>query len=248
MMSEELRSPETEDANFDWRPSACRELDDMADQKAMTDSRQVAHEKRPARHDRQTGRGGAQLKTLSDDDLVAAVAEGDERACRALMDRHLTRIVALARRMLGNHADAEEVAQEVFLRVWTHADRWEPGRAQFSTWLHRVATNLCLDRLRRQGMTDIDSIPEPESEAPGPYEQLAQSDLAKSVEAALQRLPARQRAAITLSHFQGLTNIEAAEVLDVTVEAVESLLGRARRQLRIFLATEKAEWLRINGE
>lgn len=247
-MSEELRSRETEDANFDWRPLACPEIDHIADAQAITDSKQVARKTLPARHDRQTGRGGAQLNKPSDDELVAAVAEGDERACRSLMDRHLTRIVALARRMLGNHADAEEVAQEVFLRVWTHADRWEPGRAQFSTWLHRVATNLCLDRLRRQGMTDIDSIPEPESEEPGPYELLAQGDLAKSVEAALQRLPARQRAAITLAHFQGLTNIEAAEVLGVTVEAVESLLGRARRQLRVFLATEKAEWLRSTSE
>ncbi|MBI1261438.1 MAG: RNA polymerase sigma factor [Rhizobiales bacterium] len=190
------------------------------------------------------GRGPDLLTTPSDDELVAAVAQGDERACRMLMDRHLTRVVALARRMLGNHADAEEVAQEVFLRVWTHAERWEPGRAQFSTWLHRVATNLCLDRLRRKGTTDIDSIPEPESEEPGPGELLEQRELADRVEEALQRLPARQRAAITLSHFQGLTNIEAAEILEVTVEAVESLLGRARRQLRDLLATEKEEWLR----
>lgn len=214
----------------------------------LRDMEDVGLDRRPlARlrlHAIERGRGPDLLTTPSDDELVAAVAKGDERACRLLMDRHLSRIVALARRMLGNHADAEEVAQEVFLRVWTHAERWEPGRAQFSTWLHRVATNLCLDRLRRKGTTDIDTIPEPESDEPGPAELLEQRELASRVEEAMQRLPERQRTAITLSHFQGLTNIEAAEILEVTVEAVESLLGRARRQLRDLLATEKEEWLR----
>lgn len=188
------------------------------------------------------------MNDASDDELVARVALGDEAACRLLVDRHLTRMLALARRMLGSHADAEEVAQEVFLRVWTHASRWEPGRAQFSTWLHRVATNLCLDRLRRHTTDDIDSIPEPQSEDPTPEEQLVRQDLARRVDLALQGLPARQRAAVTLTHYQGLSNIEAAEILNVSVEAVESLLGRARRQLRVALATERDEWLRKTVE
>lgn len=185
------------------------------------------------------------MDEASDDELVAAVAKGDERSCRVLMDRHLGRIVALARRMLGNQADAEEVAQEVFLRVWTHADRWQPGKAQFGTWLHRVAANLCLDRFRRhRGTVDIDEMPDLESGEPGPDRQLEESQLAARVEAALQQLPERQRAAMVLSHYQGLTNTETAEILDVTVEAVESLLSRARRQLRTSLATEKDELLR----
>lgn len=192
-------------------------------------------------------RGRARLDEASDDELVARVAQGDEAACRLLVDRHLTRMISLARRMLGSQADAEEVAQEVFLRVWTHASRWEPGRAQFRTWLHRVATNLCLDRLRRHTTDDIDSIPEPESDEPGPDVLLEQQQLAKRVDAALQALPARQRAAVTLTHYQGLTNIEAAETLEISVEAVESLLGRARRQLRETLATERDEWLRKTG-
>lgn len=187
------------------------------------------------------------MNDASDDELVARVALGDEAACRLLVDRHLTRMLALARRMLGNQADAEEVAQEVFLRVWTHASRWEPGRAQFGTWLHRVATNLCLDRLRRHGTEDIDSIPEPQSDDPTPHEELERSDLARQVDRALQALPARQRAAVTLTHYQGLSNIEAAETLGISVEAVESLLGRARRQLRAALATERDEWLRKTG-
>lgn len=189
-------------------------------------------------------RGRARLDGATDDELVALVAQGDETACRLLVDRHLTRMIAVARRMMGNQADAEEVAQEVFLRVWTHADRWEPGRAQFTTWLHRVATNLCLDRLRRRTMDDIDSIPEPASDEPGPDVLFEQQELASRVEIALQALPARQRAAVTLTHFQGLTNIEAAETLEISVEAVESLLGRARMALRVSLATEKDTSLR----
>ena len=184
------------------------------------------------------------MDDASDDELVALVASGDGAACRLLVERHLTRIVSLARRMLGNQADAEEVAQEVFLRVWTHASRWEPGRAQFRTWLHRVATNLCLDRLRRHGTEDIDSIPEPQSDEPNPEEHLERGDLARRVDLALQALPPRQRAAVTLTHYQGLTNIEAGEALGISVEAVESLLGRARRQLRTALATEREDYLR----
>ena len=189
-------------------------------------------------------RGLARLDDATDDDLVALVAQGDETACRLLVDRHLSRVIAVARRMMGNQADAEEVAQEVFLRVWTHAERWEPGRAQFTTWLHRVATNLCLDRLRRHTMDDIESIPEPVSDEPGPDVIFEQQELANRVEIALQALPARQRAAVTLTHFQGLTNIEAAETLEISVEAVESLLGRARTALRFSLATEKDTSLR----
>lgn len=185
------------------------------------------------------------MDDASDDELVARVAQGDETACRRLIERHLARMVFLARRMLGNQADAEEVAQEVFLRVWTHASRWEPGRARFGTWLHRVATNLCLDRLRRRhGTEDLDAIPEPRSDEPDPEEQVARNDLARRVETALQALPARQRAAVTLTHYQGLSNIEVADILEISVEAVESLLSRARRQLRAALATERDEWLR----
>ncbi len=186
-----------------------------------------------------TGQGHKGLSKAGDDEQVALVAQGNENACRVLVDRHLPRMLALARRMMGNQADAEEVAQEVFLRVWTHADRWEPGRAQFTTWLHRVGTNLCLDRLRRHTTDDIDSIPEPASDEPGPDVVLEQQQLSERVEKALQELPARQRAAVTLTHFQGMTNIEAAEMLEISVEAVESLLGRARRALRMSLATER---------
>ncbi len=172
------------------------------------------------------------MDASSDDDLVAAVARGDEASCRLLMERHLPRMVALARRMLGNQADAEDVAQEVFLRVWTHAERWQPGRAQFGTWLHRVATNLCLDRLRASCDRTSTTFPNPPAAIRALDENLERRELAERVEAALQALPERQRTAIVLSHYQGLTNIEAAEILEISVEAVESLLGAPGGQLR----------------
>lgn len=184
------------------------------------------------------------LEATSDDELVRRVAAGDQMACRILMNRYLSRVVSLARRMLGNQADAEEVGQEVFIRVWTHAARWETGRAQFGTWLHRVATNLCLDRLRRRPTEALDSIPDPVSDELRPDQHLECKELGQSMEAALQALPVRQRAALVLTYYQGLSNIQTAEILQTSVDAIESLLGRARRELRASLATEREEWIR----
>jgi RNA polymerase sigma factor (sigma-70 family) len=167
-----------------------------------------------------------------DGELVSRIARGDQRAARALIDRHLPKMIALARRLLGNQADAEDVAQDVFLKVWTHAAQWKPGGAKFETWMHRVAINLCYDRLRKRRPVGLDDIEDPVDEAPLPGSALAEADVSKSVDAALARLPERQRAAIVLCHYQGLTNIEAAKALEVSVEALESLLARGRRTLR----------------
>src|SRR5215470_9026621 len=96
----------------------------------------------------------------SDESLMRRIADGDQEACRALVERHLGRVVAFAARTLGDAADAEDVAQEVFLRLWTSARRWEP-RARLSTWLHRVALNLSLDRIARRREVPLDAAPEP---------------------------------------------------------------------------------------
>jgi RNA polymerase sigma-70 factor (ECF subfamily) len=130
------------------------------------------------------------------------------------------------------------VAQEAFLRAWRHAGRWRPGEARFSTWLHRVAVNLCIDRRRRRREQTVDELPEVADPAPGPEGTALAAARRRRVEAAVAGLPERQRAAVLLTHFQGLGNIEAAEALGVSVEAVESLLSRARRQLRAALADE----------
>lgn len=178
-----------------------------------------------------------------DEDLVARVGEGDERAARALVQRHLPRMLALARRMLRNSAEAEDVAQDVFLRVWKHAKRWRAGEAKFDTWLHRVAINLCYDRLRRKPMHSLDAAPDPVDPAPRPGDALAARQVSRVVEEALVRLPERQRAAIVLCHYQELGNIEAAKALGVSIEALESLLSRGRRALREMLKDRVPELL-----
>ncbi|MBP6012658.1 MAG: RNA polymerase sigma factor [Alphaproteobacteria bacterium] len=170
-----------------------------------------------------------------DGELVARVAKGDRMAARAIMARHLPKVLNLGRRMLGDHTEAEDVAQEVFVRVWTHAARWQPGQAKFETWLHRVAINLCYDRLRKRPASALDDVPDPVDEAPGPAKQLYRKQVAGAVNGALQKLPDRQREALVLCHYQGLTNIVAAEVMGVSVEAMESLLSRGRRALKTML-------------
>ncbi len=164
--------------------------------------------------------------------LVLLTGQGDAQAASQLVARHLPRMTALARRMLGDAAEAEDVAQDVFMKAWRHARDWRPGAAKFETWLHRVAINACLDRLRKRRGVSLDEAGERADPAPDPEQSLAREETAREVDAALQSLPERQRAAITLCHYQGLTNIEAAAMLEVSVEALESLLSRGRRSLK----------------
>jgi len=171
-----------------------------------------------------------------DAELVMRVGRGDPAAVQALMARKLPRVLSLAQRMLGDRAEAEDVAQEVFLRVWKQARVWTRGAGKFDTWMHRVALNLCYDRLRRR-REDVMADP-PEQTDPGRSAEagLIARATAARVQAAVQALPERQRDALILCHYQALSNIEAAKLLGVTVEAVESLLSRARRTLRGALA------------
>jgi RNA polymerase sigma-70 factor (ECF subfamily) len=170
-----------------------------------------------------------------DEALLAEVARGDAAAVRALLARKLPRILALARRMLTDAAEAEDVAQEVFLRTWRQAPRWRSGAARLDTWMHRVALNLCYDRLRRRRETPTADPPEQVDPGPAPDRGLQAAEVGAQVERALAALPHRQREAIVLCHYQELGNIEAAGLMGVSVDALESLLGRARRSLRAAL-------------
>jgi len=166
--------------------------------------------------------------------LVARVGAGDPAACRALMEAHLGRIHACAWRMLGDSGEAEDVAQECFLRLWRQAAAWR-AEARDATWLHRVAYNLCVDRLRRRRRTGTEEPADPADPAPGPAAEHQRAQVRRAVAAALGRLPVRQRAAIALVHYQELGNVEAADIMGVSVEALESLLARGRRALRAAL-------------
>ncbi|CAN5220052.1 RNA polymerase sigma factor [soil metagenome] len=171
-----------------------------------------------------------------DEDLVRRVGQGDPAAIQAMVARKLPRMLALAQRMLGDAVEAEDVAQEAMLRAWKQAPRWVPGKAKFDTWLHRVGLNLCYDRLRRRREIPTEAPPDRPDEGPAPDRGLLTAELGARVDAALRRLPDRQREAIVLCHYQELTNIEAAALMTVSVEALESLLSRGRRTLRQTLA------------
>ena len=171
-----------------------------------------------------------------DEDLVRRVGLGDPAASQALVERKLPRILALAQRMLGDAAEAEDVAQEAMLKAWRQAPTWQTGKAKFDTWLHRVALNLCYDRLRRRREIPTDTPPDRPDEGPAPDRGLLAAETGRRVDAALAKLPDRQREAIVLCHYQELTNIEAAALMEVSVEALESLLSRGRRALRAALA------------
>lgn len=172
--------------------------------------------------------------------LLARFATGDQGAARALTDLLLPGALRQAWRMLGDQAEAEDVAQDAMLRLWRQAADWRAGEARVSTWLYRVVHNLCIDRMRRRRpQVAVEDAPEPVDPDPGVLERMAQSETGRAVAAAIAELPERQRQALVLRHFEGWSNPQIGEALDCSVEAVESLLARGRRQLAERLKNEK---------
>jgi RNA polymerase sigma-70 factor (ECF subfamily) len=166
-----------------------------------------------------------------DDTLVAWSAAGDRLAFDQLSLRHLPRLYRLAYRITGDAAAAEDVAQEAMLRAWQSAARFDPARARFGTWLHRIATNLAIDRARLAGR--MAPAPGEDLAAPGPdpEQQVAARQQQALMAAALTDMPERQRAALALFYDQDMEGAEAAAVLSVSVRALEGLLRRARQFL-----------------
>jgi RNA polymerase sigma-70 factor (ECF subfamily) len=181
-----------------------------------------------------------ELRPLSERDpdaeLVARVGEQDPAAVRTLVSRKLPRLLALATRMLGDRMEAEDVAQEAFVRIWKQAPHWKEGEARFDTWIHRVALNLCYDRLRGRREDLVAELPDEADPQALPDMQIEARVRDERVRTALAALPVRQREALVLSYYQELSNIEAAALMGITVDALESLLARARRNLRAQLA------------
>ncbi|KIN73219.1 RNA polymerase sigma factor [Sulfitobacter guttiformis] len=171
--------------------------------------------------------------------LLARYAAGDGAAARILSARLAPRAYAHAYRVLGDRAEAEDVTQEALLRLWKQAPKWDDGRAQAATWLYRVVANLCMDRLRTQRTQTLDEIDAPVDPAPAIETRLQNAARHDALQAALLRLPERQRQAVILRHIEGLANPDIAEILDVGVEAVESLTARGKRALSADLAAQR---------
>jgi RNA polymerase sigma-70 factor, ECF subfamily len=166
--------------------------------------------------------------------LMGAVADGDQKACRHVADKHLDGTYRLACRILGDASTAEDMAQEAFIRLWKQAPNWQ-AKAQIRTWLHRVTHNLCIDYLRKQNRYSDEEVPDVEDSTPSVIEKMEQRQIQDKVTDALQKLPPRQRIAISLVYYEECGNIEAADVMELSVDALESLLARGRRKLKHLL-------------
>jgi RNA polymerase sigma-70 factor, ECF subfamily len=188
----------------------------------------------------------------SDDHLMARVVRRDRAAFGTLTARHLGSVHRYLTRMTSNHADADDLTQETFLRVWLNAASYRPGTARLTTWLHRIAHNLAVDELRKRrtvqfaepGGTDADDELTGGSLAEAAADPAAHLEAARTqarLDEALTRLPPNQRAALLLRQVQGFSQEEAADVLGVSVSSLESLVGRARRALRAHLLTDAPE-------
>ncbi|MEI4234651.1 RNA polymerase sigma factor [Roseovarius sp. D22-M7] len=183
------------------------------------------------------------IEDLPDEALLARFADGEQAAARVLTHRLTPRVMAHAWRLLGNRAEAEDVAQEAMLRLWKQAHAWREGEAKVTTWLYRVVANLCIDRQRRArgGTVTLDTIPEPADGRASVVQTMHERARADALQAALNALPARQREAVVLRHIEGLSNIYIAEIMDISVEAVESLTSRGKRALATALRQRKEE-------
>jgi RNA polymerase sigma-70 factor (ECF subfamily) len=183
------------------------------------------------------------LAELADEALVVLYANGDPDAARLLAKRLLPRVMGYAGRLLSDRVEAEDVAQEAMLRLWRVAPEWRQGEAKVSTWVYRVVSNLCTDRLRarqRRRAEALDDVAEPADGKASVVAGLIEADRMAALDAALATLPERQREAVVLRHIEGLANPEIAEILQIGVEAVESLTARGKRALAAALSGQRA--------
>lgn len=172
---------------------------------------------------------------MTDEELMLAVCLGDKSAYQTLVKQHIKSISHFAFRILGNQKDTEDITQEVFLRLWTNAEKWKADKSKLTTWLHRITHNLCIDYLRKHGRVQTqDSFDDEQDDSLSTNSEPreARSDDVKRLNEAISLLPENQRTALTLCHYQGFSNKEAADIMNISVKALESAIARAKRSLR----------------
>lgn len=183
------------------------------------------------------------FRQMTDAGLLKAAAAGSHAAFAEIASRHYQPVYRLAWRMTNGAADAEDMAQEAFVKLWKNPSQVREAGA-LKGWLMRVAANAVIDRSRKPRSGALDDAPEVEDPQARPDAPLDRAQAARLVDARIAALPERQRLALSLVYFEGLNNIEAAAVLEVSVDALESLLARARRGLKDSLS---AEWRELLG-
>lgn len=178
---------------------------------------------------------------MTDEELMKAICLGDQSAYQTIVKQHLTPISHYVFRILGNQKDTEDISQEVFLKLWTNAPKWDGEKAKLTTWLHRIAHNLCIDYLRKHGRVQTQESFEEEAAESEINNEAPNRDKLKLLNEAIGKLPEKQRSALTLCHYQGFSNKEAAAIMNISVKALESAIARAKRSLINQLIEEKVK-------
>ena len=182
------------------------------------------------------------LNSLTDAELLFAFSGGDRSAALELTQRLTPRVMGQAYRMLGNQAEAEDVAQDAMMRLWKIAPDWDADRALVTTWLYRVVSNLCTDRLRKRGRgVALDAIEEPADDTPSVVSGMQNTARSNALQQALTDLPERQAQAVSLRHLEEMSNPQIAEIMDTNVRTVESLIARGKRALIAKLSGRREE-------
>lgn len=185
----------------------------------------------------------------TDESLMDRIKDGSHQAFAILVRRHTERFFAASYRMTSNRAEAEDMVQDAFLKIWNKPDLWQSGRgAKFTTWFYRILVNQNIDRLRKsQKMTSDDSIlPFIADARLNAEQQVAMNEEEKTIERALSSLPERQKTALNLCFYEGLSNAQAAQAMGIKIKALESLLMRAKAGIRDCLKQDTKQ--KLNGE
>ena len=182
-----------------------------------------------------------QLSGMSNDALLVAYANGRQEAAQILTDRLMPKIFSQAFHRIQNKADAEDITQEALLRLWRIAPKWQKDNAKVSTWVYRVVSNLCIDYLKRKQQERLDLIEEPSDNCMHMTDVMQDQLRANALYKALAKLPVRQREAVSMRHLEGMSNPEIADNLELSIEAVESLIAQGKRALSDSLQYQKLE-------